>query len=299
MNYIKEINAFRNYLKTNPLEAITQALWYVLADYHNTSNWERWITIDNQRLMAELCISEKTLIKHRNKLIQAGLLEYKSQQRKKGSGRYKLLSFELDEAGKAKSAEQTAGKITADEKVDNETTVKNTVDWKAEWKADRKADWKADRSDIYKLNKTKQNYINTTSTTEEKVDIFDGEFSQLSQLYQKCGFEVNGLTADWLLDLKDKYGLQWVKNAILEAERKGKRSKDYVEGILRNWKVGGGMKLSTDNKNSGAKSPETSSKKNRFHNFEQRTSKYTAEELEEIARRKREEYFKKIQEGGK
>ena len=37
--------------------------------------------------------------------------------------------------------------------------------------------------------------------------------------------------------------------------------------------------------------------KNRFHNFEQRTSKYTAEQLEEIARRKREEYFKKIQEG--
>ncbi|MFS8541345.1 MAG: 3-hydroxyacyl-CoA dehydrogenase NAD-binding domain-containing protein, partial [Tissierellales bacterium] len=127
MNYIKEINAFRSYLKTNPLEAITQALWYVIADYHNTSNWERWITIDNQRLMAELCISEKTLIKHRNKLIQAGLLEYKSQQRKKGSGKYKLLSFELGEVGKAKSAEQTAGKITADEKNEILSRIRGTT----------------------------------------------------------------------------------------------------------------------------------------------------------------------------
>lgn len=248
MNYIKEINAFRSYLKTNPLEAITQALWYVIADYHNTSNWERWITIDNQRLMAELCISEKTLIKHRNKLIQAGLLEYKSQQRKKGSGKYKLLSFELGEVGKAKSAERTAENITADEKAENKTTVKNTADWKAERKAVRGADWKADRSDIYKLNKTKQNNINTTSTTgeEENEDIFDEEFSQLSQLYQKCGFPINGMTADWLLSLKDMYGVVWVKNAILQAEKQGARSKSYVERILQNWQSWGGMKLDKD-----------------------------------------------------
>ena len=250
MNYIKEINAFRNYLKTNSLEAITQALWYVIADYHNTSNWERWITIDNQRLMAELCISEKTLIKHRNKLIQAGLLEYKSQQRKKGSGKYKLLSFELGEVGKAKSAKRTAGKITADEKVDDKTTVKNTADKKAEWKADREADWKADCSDIYKLNETKLNDINTSTTTETKEDNFknnfDEEFSELAQLYQKCGFMVSGITADWLIDLKNMYGFEWVKNALLEAERQGKRSRKYVEGILQNWERSGGMRLSTN-----------------------------------------------------
>ncbi|MFS8542107.1 MAG: DnaD domain protein, partial [Tissierellales bacterium] len=118
------------------------------------------------------------------------------------------------------------------------------------------------------------------------------------QLYQKCGFEVNGLTADWLLGLKEKYGFEWIKNALLEAERQGKRMKKYVEGILENWKRDGGMKLLTDNKQSAAKTSERSIKKNKFHNFEQRTSKYTAEELEEIARRKREEYYKKVVLGG-
>lgn len=97
MNYIKEINAFRNYLKTHPIPAITQALWYVVIDYHNSCAWERWIAIDNSRLEAELMISKPTLITHRNKLIQNGLLQYQSQQKKKNSGRYKLLSFEMGE----------------------------------------------------------------------------------------------------------------------------------------------------------------------------------------------------------
>ena len=244
MNYIKEINAFRNYLKTNPLEAITQALWYVLADYHNTSNWERWITIDNQRLMAELCISEKTLIKHRNKLIQAGLLEYKSQQRKKKSGKYKLLSFELGEVGNKKSTVQTAEKITPDNKVNNKSAVKNTADWKAERKAVQGADWKADCSDIYKLNKTKQNKNSSSTTTTGTNAIFDENFSELAKLYQQVIGQPNGLTADWIKTLLNEYGFSWVKNAMLEAEKRGKRTKKYVEGILQNWKANGGMKLS-------------------------------------------------------
>ena len=37
-------------------------------------------------------------------------------------------------------------------------------------------------------------------------------------------------------------------------------------------------------------------RKTGFHNFEQRTSKYTADQLEEIARKKREEHYKKAQE---
>lgn len=36
-------------------------------------------------------------------------------------------------------------------------------------------------------------------------------------------------------------------------------------------------------------------KKTRFHNFEQRSDKYTAKELEEIARKKREKYYLKLQ----
>lgn len=237
MKYLSEINAFRNYLKTNSLEAITQALWYVIIDYHNSCNWERWITIDNQRLMAELSISEKTLIKHRNMLIQAGLIEYKSQQRKKSSGKYKLLSFELGEVGKKKTAEQTAGNITPVEKADNETTVKNTADWEAEWKAVQGADWKADCSDLNRIDKTRLE----TNTTNN--------ISLVANAFQQNGFgTINSLIKEMLIELLEQYPIDWIIEAMKVAVKANVRSLSYVEGILKKWNSSGGMKLEKDNK---------------------------------------------------
>lgn len=210
MNYIKEINAFRNYLKTNSLEAITQALWYVIIDYHNSCNWERWIAIDNQRLMAELSISEKTLIRHRNKLIQAGLLEYKSQQRKKSSGRYKLLSFGLGETGRK---DKTAGK--------------NTADGKAAGGADKGAVEEADGSDIYKLNKTKQ---------IDDIDNSQTPFQETVELFRKAGMgEINQTIAEVLGDIADNYPLELIQEAFKRAGIKNATSIRYVEKILISW----------------------------------------------------------------
>ncbi|MGJ0848427.1 hypothetical protein ACR77J_17190, partial [Tissierella praeacuta] len=54
----------------------------------------------------------------------------------------------------------------------------------------------------------------------------------------------------------------------------------------------GGMKLSTDkNINQTKISP---AKKTKFHNFEGRTKKYTAEQLDDIAERKRREYSERL-----
>jgi len=143
-----------------------------------------------------------------------------------------------------------------------------------------------------KKSKEEKSKENTTSTTmEPEQNIFDEELKELAQLYQKCGFDVNGLTPDWLLDLKQKYSFEWTKNALLEAERQGKRTKKYVEGILSNWKAKGGMTLSIDKSNTQNRK---TSPKNRFHNFEQRSSKYSNGQLEDIAMRKKEEYLKKI-----
>lgn len=240
MKYITEINAFRNYLKTNSLEAITQALWYVIIDYHNSCNWERWIAIDNQRLMAELGISEKTLIKHRNFLIQAGLLEYKSQQRKKSSGRYKLLSFEKGEVGKNKSTTRTAGNILADKKAENKTTVKNTADWKAERKAVQGADQKADRSDLIRLDKTRLEKNNTTSTTNTENDI-----SIIAKAYEQNGFgTVDFMTKEILVDLVEDYPGEWILEAMKIAVKANARNLNYVGKTLSNWRSWGGMKLS-------------------------------------------------------
>lgn len=90
-----------------------------------------------------------------------------------------------------------------------------------------------------------------------------------------------------LLKLMGSYTEEWIINSFKVAAKANKRNLNYVEGVLRNWKVQGSMKLP----------PEMASqptKKNRFHNFEQRTDKYSKDELEAIAKKKRQEHMDKL-----
>jgi hypothetical protein len=125
MNYIAEVNAFERWLETNYLPSLAQLLWYKLIMLCNKAGWCEWVTVDNQRLMALIQLKrEATFIELRNKLIDAGLIEYRKG--KKGSpNQYKINTFNL--------------------KVETEVqTVVNTV-----------VETEVQTVDIYKLNKTK------------------------------------------------------------------------------------------------------------------------------------------------
>ena len=119
MNYLAEINAFEQWLETNYLPSSAQLLWYKLMMLDNKAGWSEWVTVDNQRLMALIQLKrEATFIDIRDKLIEAGLIEYRKG--KKGfPNQYKILTFNL----KVKSVVQT----------------------------------EVETVDIYKQNKTKQN----------------------------------------------------------------------------------------------------------------------------------------------
>lgn len=197
MNYIKEINAFRNYLRTNPIPAITQALWYVIIDYHNSSNWEPWITIDNFRLMADLQISKNTLNTHRNTLVQSGLLLYKSIPRKKNSGRYCLVSL----VEKQQTGIQTGANIRPDDEPDiqkNKTGANIEPECEPDGEPDRVPDGEPDHEpdvsgeppcepvpERHKLNKTKLN--NNIVVVEEKNKEKENWFIVLKYFCQKSG----------------------------------------------------------------------------------------------------------------
>ena len=291
MNYIKEINAFYDWLETNSLSTSEIALWHALMHINNKSGWAEEFTVATSVLCIKTGLADRTIRDTRNKLKQKGRIDFRSRKGNQ-SAIYKMIS--LVEVMPAISS----GNKNREDKRDDLPEI--DADSSAGNHADKCADSNAgNHATLYKLNETKLNDINTSTTTELEDNFkndFDEEFKELTQLYQKCGFEVNGFTADWILDLKNRFGFEWVKNAVLEAERQGKRSKKYVEGILKNWKVGGGMKLSTDqNQTQKNQSQSNSVKKTRFHNFKQQTDKYSADDLEDIARRKREEYFKKVQ----
>jgi len=95
MNYLAEINAFEQWLETNYLPSSAQLLWYKLMMLDNKAGWSEWVTVDNQRLMALIQLKrEATFIDIRNKLIEAGLIEYRKG--KKGSpNQYKIITFNL------------------------------------------------------------------------------------------------------------------------------------------------------------------------------------------------------------
>lgn len=288
MNYIKELNAFYDWLETNSLSTSAIALWHALMHINNKAGWTDEFGVATSVLCVKTGLADRTIRSARNELKQKGRIDWSSRKGNQ-SAIYKMIS--LVDILSAPITDKFADKdIKKDENKD--LSVSN-ADSYADNHADKCADSYADNhATLNKLNKTKLNDINTSTSTENDVPVFDDEFSELAQLYQQVIGSTNAFTSDWINTNKEKYGFDWLKNALLEAERKGKRAKSYVEGILENWHIGGGMKLSTDKNNAQPKVVQA--KKTRFHNFEQRSDKYTADQLEDVAARKRKEYMEKL-----
>ena len=95
-SYIELINAFEKWLETNYLPNVAQLLWYKLIVLFNKAGWSEWVTVDNRRLMALLDVNrEATFVSHRDKLIEAGLFEFKKG--KKGSpNKYKICTVNFE-----------------------------------------------------------------------------------------------------------------------------------------------------------------------------------------------------------
>lgn len=89
---MKEMLAFTDWLETNPLEPSAQTLWFHLMVIANKSGYPEWFAVTNPLLQAKVGISEKSLSKHRNTLVQKGLIEYKNQG-KQQAGKYRINSL--------------------------------------------------------------------------------------------------------------------------------------------------------------------------------------------------------------
>lgn len=78
MNYTDLIISFEKWVKINKIPNLSQLLYYKIISIFNDNNWEQWLHISNFELMKSTNIpSEKTLIKHRNNLLENNLLEFR------------------------------------------------------------------------------------------------------------------------------------------------------------------------------------------------------------------------------
>ena len=239
MNYIQEINKFEQFVESNYLSSMAQLLWYKLMQKCNRSGWQEQIQISNLRLMADLHIGEKTLIKARKELKEAGLIEV-TRGKKGCPNQYKLIP--INTVREENPVENTV--INTVQKEENDTiqmekpvenpsknTVKNTA--------------------IYKQNKNNKKK-DTNVSKEKTVSAASNRFipPTLQEVQAYCQERGNKVDAEQFIDFYAAKGWMVGKNKM----------KDW-KACVRTWE-----------RNHLAKTNRVIS----FNNFQQRNTDYNA-----------------------
>lgn len=79
MNYIKEINAFYDWLETNPLSLSAISLWHALMHINNKTGWLNEFTVSISVLSMKSGLSSRSVTDARKELAKKGRITWKSQ----------------------------------------------------------------------------------------------------------------------------------------------------------------------------------------------------------------------------
>lgn len=85
MNYINQIKAFHDLNETNAWTTGQIALWYALMYINNKCYWSEWFSASNQVLSLHSGLSRQGILKARNALKQAGIIDFKAKGTKSTS----------------------------------------------------------------------------------------------------------------------------------------------------------------------------------------------------------------------
>lgn len=151
--------------------------------------------------------------------------------------------------------------------------------------------------------------ITNMEVLTEHFKLTDKKHYRYDQVMKHLGYG-NRLPSKSEMEVMDKWfdEYKFTMDIVLKGCENSKKTSNpsinYINGVLTSWYKKGittfeeieekdkrTEKKAHTNSNKAAKRPKAA--QTRFHNFEQRTSSYSAEDLEDIARRKREEYYSK------
>jgi DnaD/phage-associated family protein len=154
-------------------------------------------------------------------------------------------------------------------------------------------------------NNTNINNTNITSMYIDNEDEpVDKNLSEFSKLYQQNIGVVNGITAEWLIELSKEIDIHLFKRAVEICTERGNLTQGYLKGIIKNWRDRNittyeqlkaleleVAKQKSDKekitKNSSAQKP----KKTKFHNFDESFNQYSSNELDEIIKKSQKAKF--------
>lgn len=217
MNYLAEIVAFESWLENGGYLAYgVQTVWYRLMWLNNKCGWQEWFQVDNQRLMVATQIrNEKTLIRYRDRLIEAGLLEYRKG--KKGSpNQYRIIPL-------------------------SENTVNNTVETTVKTTVKEGVKTTVEVSDIYKYKLKHKNNNNNNRARDEEIptELRDPDFAAVNTaMVSATGGAINNPThARQCLDWIETMGVDMVIYAVEKGAEScpGRCGWPYINGTLKAW----------------------------------------------------------------
>ncbi len=151
-----------------------------------------------------------------------------------------------------------------------------------------------------------KNPNNNDNNDNNSVCMYDENFKNIIRLLEENTGVIPPILIDEIYEYSNVFNLDMFSEATKIAVGKKKRTVNYILGILRNWKDNNILTIDDlealrrekeiEKQQKQQNKQHNQPKKTKFHNFEQRTDKYSEDALESIVERKREEHLRKLRE---
>jgi DnaD/phage-associated family protein len=240
MNYLKEINAFYDWLETNSISDSSIVLWHALMHINNKTGWVTEFAVTISTLETKTGLRKSAIMRARQRLQQMGRIDFRSRNGQM-SALYKIIYFDTEE-----STQNNCGSL----RDTNRNTNRNTNRTQSETQT----------GSITKLNKTKLNnnvvsnnavsYGGVTNCIEKTQDLeilMENKVSNDEAVWQKIqktfDQNIHPMTPVELSDVMDwlnkGFESEVIITAINIAVRENRRFMRYINGILMNWHKSG------------------------------------------------------------
>ncbi|CAJ1000993.1 DnaD domain protein [Brevibacillus aydinogluensis] len=218
MNYIQEINAFYDWLETNPIPDSAIVLWHALMHINNKAGWVPEFAVAISTLSVKTGLKKDAVNRARHRLQQAGRIEFRSRSGQQ-SAVYRIIPFASEKT--TQSASQTASQTyEIDHCVGLSDTNRIT---NREQTATQSA---SQTASIIKLNETKQNETKESAavTGDDPFTFYQNNFGVMSP------FIVQDMT-QWCEEMGDQLVVEAMKRALVQNQTRW----SYVTSILKDW----------------------------------------------------------------
>lgn len=212
MNYIKELNGFREWLLSNELPANAVSLWYTLMSINNTARWKKRFNAPNAIVRQLSGLTKQGLLDARNKLKEQGLIDFEKGKRGQASV-YEMISLtRTDESTLYQSQDESAYQLN--DQYQGESTYQSLYQSQGEFQPVLK-----------QKHKEKQ---------ERRKE--DKRAQPLFTIYEQNIGKPGPIVKDELKQWGDLVGEPIVLEAMKQTTKYGGRTFSYLEKILEEWR---------------------------------------------------------------